>query len=537
MKRLLITLLSLLLILLPTVIASAAPVEDDVIYLSSSKSIVFWVEWDVEKPSVIFIAPDGTEMNPDAENPDTVTVFGDDCLFYTVYNAAAGQWKIRYDKGNNNEIEVTVSDYFAGISVDHFSHGDINNDRMDVSFLITGEDNTYVDYRISAIIDASGGEKLLKTGSCRIGENITETVDLSSLTSYSKYKLKLYAYYNKDGTDIFDFAYTDEFAYTNSRTDNIQFDYNVTVLPNSNTVRVNWSGNEIRNIEKVLVAIFEGDASEPAIFDIYDPSYEEKEFAFNPSAGKYTVEVTLTVDGINSNPLRKTFDLSAQHIALPDADSTNTLSLPVKYSGFKDCLTKVTVNNKQNDLVLNGDGAFTAELQDDWNQIKFEFTDKNGINWIYEKKLFVDRIAPILTMSRNYDGINTEDTKISINGNTVDGYTLTINGEAVTLAADGSFAKEITLKKGENVVTVVATDVAGNKTVYTANIVCGSTWVDVNENQNEDTADNLIDKVFSDNNYYVLIIVSVFCILIIIYAAIFWRRKKEKKEEENIEKE
>lgn len=531
MKRLLIIVLSIFMIFLCGTVASAAPVEEDIVNLSSSKSIVFWVEWDTEKPYVVFIAPDGTEMNPDAESPDTVTVFGDNSLFYTVYNAPAGQWRIKYEKGNNKEIEVSVSDYTPGIFVEKLTLGSIDGDRMDVAFLITGEEDRTVDYRISAVVDGSEGEKLLYSGSCRLGEEKSVTVDLSSLSSYSKYKLKLYAYYSEDGTDIFDFVYSEEFSYTNSRSEEIKFDYNVTVFPCDNLIRVNWSDIGVSNVEKVLIGIFYGNESEPSIFDIYDPSFEEKEFAYDPTAGNYTVEVTLTVDGINSVPNRKSFDLSSQEIILPDSDAVNTLSLPVKYFGFNDCFTKITVNDTYNELILNADGSFTVELQDDWNDFQLEFTDDDGINWNYSKKLLVDRIAPVLSMNRNYDGISTEENKIIISGIALDLNSLIVNGEAVIPAADGSFSKELTLAKGENVVTVIAADAAGNSTIYTASINCGGSVAAVNGISAGEEKINFLDKLFSDDSYIVLIAVSIFCVLIVVYAAVFWRKKKEKSNE------
>lgn len=42
--------------------------------------------------------------------------------------------------------------------------------------------------------------------------------------------------------------------------------------------------------------------------------------------------------------------------------------------------------------------------------------------------------------------------------------TVTVNGEAVTVNSDGSFNTTITLKEGENTITVVATDGVGKTT-------------------------------------------------------------------------
>jgi hypothetical protein len=53
---------------------------------------------------------------------------------------------------------------------------------------------------------------------------------------------------------------------------------------------------------------------------------------------------------------------------------------------------------------------------------------------------------------------------IIVQGTTEPGVTVTVNGEAVDVAGDGSFRKAVTLNRvGQNTILIRATDPAGNK--------------------------------------------------------------------------
>jgi hypothetical protein len=72
------------------------------------------------------------------------------------------------------------------------------------------------------------------------------------------------------------------------------------------------------------------------------------------------------------------------------------------------------------------------------------------------------------------DGATVDHPDVTVTGTATDprgGITgLTVNGEAMTLAGDGSWSKSMTLAQGENTITAVATDTDGNTTTRVAKV-------------------------------------------------------------------
>jgi hypothetical protein len=78
-----------------------------------------------------------------------------------------------------------------------------------------------------------------------------------------------------------------------------------------------------------------------------------------------------------------------------------------------------------------------------------------------------DTTNPTLTISAMANGTQTNKVTLNISGTASDAgglQTVTVNGEAVVVNADGTFSTALTLVAGANTVTVIATDKAGNQT-------------------------------------------------------------------------
>lgn len=86
----------------------------------------------------------------------------------------------------------------------------------------------------------------------------------------------------------------------------------------------------------------------------------------------------------------------------------------------------------------------------------------------------VDTIPPTLNITSPADGLITNNVTCVVAGKTNDAtsspVTVTINGVAVTVSADGTFSKTITLSEGSNTITVVATDSAGKSSTVTRTV-------------------------------------------------------------------
>lgn len=352
MKRMISIVLALLLIGSMAITASAATQEEDLIYLKKSKDIVIWVKWDVEQPKVVFISPDDEEYDPTTTAENTETIFSENNMYYVIREAEAGQWKIRYDKGKNNTLEVSVHDYMAGIYVEYFTIDQIVDNNMTVRFKVGGQEDRRFNFRISAMVSHNGAEKELYESSTRTGREEEIKLSLKKLSSYDNYFLKLYVWYEENGTDIFDFAYSETFAWTNTSVDESLPEITTTVLPLENLVRVNWP-TDFSKADSVLVAVFEDDATVPSRYDTYKVrDYQSAEFSYTPGISKITIEVSMNINGIQSSPVRRTANLGDVKLQIPESELLNSLSFPVTYQNMNAQSVQLQVNQRSSTATL-----------------------------------------------------------------------------------------------------------------------------------------------------------------------------------------
>ena len=528
-KRLILLLLSLCLMLGVAVPALAATEEADWEFIDTQKDLVIWVSWDVEQPEVVFIAPDGTVYDPAVSTDSTTTSVSTSTLYYTIKNAPAGQWRVRYDKKGNETLEIALQDYTPPLYIESLTLGSVSNNRMEVKFLVSAPEQRYYNYRISAVVDHTGAEKELYSNSSSTGLETSVKVDLSDLSSYSAYMLKLYVWYDYNGADVFDFKFSDPFAFTNKDHDSQFTDFDLTVCAEDGLVRISAPDLGWR-AESVMVAIFENGGTEPAMFDEYTPEeLKQLELAFDPQSAEVAVEVSVRYDGTFTTPVRKTFKPKSGGVSLPEVSAINTLVLPMSYIGMSQQKVDVQINGTHNELVLDGTGSVNITLGDDWNTLVVSYTDPQGIHWALERNVYVDRVPPVLTMSRHYDGMTAQDTKLSVGGTVTDFYSVTVNGQAVTVEDGGLFSYELSLTTGANTLEVVAADKLGNETRYSAVIYYG-----VDPQKYEQTQENkkapggLLEKLTGTGSYWILLASGVVCLMVIGYALIFWRKEDKK---------
>lgn len=527
MKKLIITLMAVALLLSMALPVSAAVEEAPLTVVDVQKDLTLWVDWDVEQPYLVFLAPDGTEYDFTAQIEGTQVSMGENCLYYTILNAPAGQWNIRYDKGANSVLEISVHDYAQPLSIKYFTLGNQEGSRMDVNFRVDGKENQRYQYKISAMVDHTGTEKELLSGSSVTNSDNTEWVDLRSLSSYGAYILKLYVWYEQDGADIFDFAFSDSFSYTNP--DAETRDFLLRVEPATGVVYVTvqdlgWYA------QSVLVAVFENGGMEPELFDEYAPEDANNlKLAFDPAATEVSVEVAVMYDGIYGAPVRKTFRPGNMGISIPEGEAFNSLVLPITYTGMNGELVDIQVNGDHNEVVLRDDGKMNLTLTDDWNALSIQFTDSQSITWVLERNIFVDRLAPVLSMSQDYDGMEVSERELTVSGSVTDYHTLTINGQTVTADASGIFTQKVTLADGANSIDVVATDSLGNEARYSALVFFGTTqqeWVETE--QQKSAPGGLLEILTGPGSFWPMIITGGLCLMVIGYALIFWRREDKK---------
>nr|WP_281349719.1 S8 family peptidase [Ornithinibacillus caprae] len=135
-------------------------------------------------------------------------------------------------------------------------------------------------------------------------------------------------------------------------------------------------------------------------------------------------------------------------------------------------------------LLNNGEEVGSAEIGDDGSfaidveltEGENEFTAVSIVNGEEAKEseavtMTLDTQAPELTIDNPVDGDKTNRETVTVEGSISDEHldSVTVNGQEATVS-DGAYSKRIILDEGENVIEVVATDLAGNVTTETVTI-------------------------------------------------------------------
>ena len=117
----------------------------------------------------------------------------------------------------------------------------------------------------------------------------------------------------------------------------------------------------------------------------------------------------------------------------------------------------------------------STALSEGSHTITFSVNDNDGNAATAANVSFkIDTVPPTLNVDAPTDGFVTNSETLTVIGVTNDEtsspVTLTVNGEVVTVGADGSFSSTVTLTEGENTITIVATDSSGKTTTVTRTV-------------------------------------------------------------------
>lgn len=151
----------------------------------------------------------------------------------------------------------------------------------------------------------------------------------------------------------------------------------------------------------------------------------------------------------------------------------------ITISGSAESATTVTLSNngtKVDDQLVGNDGQFSfkdVRLKEGSNIFTAQASSNLNLQSTISNQVQVilDTIAPKLTVDQPTDGATATNQYLTVSGKTDPRVTLTVNDQQQVVAADGSFSGVVTLTQaGPVVITVIATDDAGNQTKITRNI-------------------------------------------------------------------
>lgn len=161
--------------------------------------------------------------------------------------------------------------------------------------------------------------------------------------------------------------------------------------------------------------------------------------------------------------------------ALPIA--TNSAQISVTGFAQTGTMIEVFLNDILADSTLTTkEGRFEAAnltLNEGENKI-YAFTKIDDKRSPASRTVYVTfkKVPPELEITSPLEGaiISDEEKKVTVEGKTDPGASLRINERWVIVKKDGSFSFELSLSEGENKITIVTQDVAGNETEETLSV-------------------------------------------------------------------
>lgn len=175
------------------------------------------------------------------------------------------------------------------------------------------------------------------------------------------------------------------------------------------------------------------------------------------------------------------YELTSPVITSPvNGAFTNSDKVDVTGKVGADSQVKVYVNNQVAGEAQSVDKAFTINvpLAEGENIIKATSTIATGeTDPSAAVTVIRDITNPVLEVTAPVEGFITNERAVDVTGNVADTYLdkVTVNGNVVSIAENGSYRTEVIVHEGANIITVVATDKAGNSTTVVRTVNVGLT--------------------------------------------------------------
>lgn len=423
-----------------------------------AQDVAVIIEYEHNDISFTITSPSGQKIDKNTDT-DNITVFaGSTSTTVFIGGAEAGQWTITYDKGSNDHLTVRSVVQNSDFWITSFNMGSLSEEALPVTFNVSGAENTSYKYSVMAATDKDTlNGKELAHGRGKTGEEVSVNVSLSGLSTYDEYYLLLYVSYDDNGSEIFDYAYSDSFSYTNPKAPESIDGVDITILHDSKSITADWSHHIKYGIRSVYVEYYLDNelisASEYPTSDgksgffTYDDESQSVLFkiSIRDNSGLVSALSEFSVDIAPDNSLKLT---------LPESGIAGSDTWTFDYTGADNTEVSFTVNDKTETRTLDGDGSSFITLPDTRNTIMVSYTDKNGYIHNYNRMANISVITPSLSLSHNIDGITTTNDFIIISGVT-NCTEVTVNGNKAQVT-DGIFTYTLELDKGENSVLIEA---------------------------------------------------------------------------------
>lgn len=137
---------------------------------------------------------------------------------------------------------------------------------------------------------------------------------------------------------------------------------------------------------------------------------------------------------------------------------------PVTVRGQAPADATVTINGRSVDVAEDGTFEQDVILDEGDNVLTVEATDEVGNTASVERVVHLSTQGPQIALSNLPDGLEVDDPTFRLIGQVDPGAALIVDGEQVPVDNRGNFSMLVNLDQGQNLITLNATDLAGNTT-------------------------------------------------------------------------
>jgi flagellar hook assembly protein FlgD len=147
---------------------------------------------------------------------------------------------------------------------------------------------------------------------------------------------------------------------------------------------------------------------------------------------------------------------------LPDGMQVNKANLT--FEGITEPGAIIFVGGSSQPIRVDNSGrfSFSYKLNDGENAVELQAADAAGNITRVKRVVGLITEPPEIELNRPMDNEWTNNQMLTIEGRTRPGATLTVNGQAIRVNADGTFQHQLILEQGGNALHFIATDSVGN---------------------------------------------------------------------------
>ena len=483
MKKLKMILLSCLLAvclawgMIPT--AMAQETSQVLMELAEPSDMVVCMLYERQEPPVVVTAPDGTEYGESLGNIRVER--GNNATYFYLPDAQTGRWLVRYDGQNSGRVQFICNPYTESIYISSFTAEAAEGNRVRARFQADFPSQVTYNYEIFAVLtDGSGnitGKRSLERGTARSGEQTERLISLDSLSTYDGYQFQLEVWYKKYTLETGDSRVAQgSFSAGAGSQPQAMAGVDVEIDFEKGLVYLDWEQYRVSCDHYVAAVRNSANTSEePDEYRTVESGEHQMTATLPENCSSITVELTyVQSNGRASQTYRREIPLDQAECTLQTPENTSSAQAVIHYRMPGRILANLQVNGSAQAIELENEGDFSASLEEGRNEVVLACAMDGMTDFVYRFRIYSDRIAPVLKLYEDIDGITVDSGSFLLTGETENGCRLTINGAEQTVGADGTFQAELSLKSGENRIEIQATDPAGNQTRQSAVIFRGT---------------------------------------------------------------